>query len=137
MVFKPRSFLNDEGFLSWANYNDPRFVPSPELLAGCIDLVSNYLLQAPFEIDISDVLIPGDEHAITAGRWYTSNKAMMDLLTSNRDLEAACVDQRKMNQHNAVNWRTWAAQVLKYNDCDQRSFFTRSDAQVNIPYTSE
>ena len=111
MVSKPRYFLNDEGFLSWDNVSDPRFVPSPEILADCIDLVSDCLSQAPFEIDISDALSPGDEHAITGGRWYTSNKAMMDLLTSNRDLEADCVDQRDMNQRNVVNWRIWAAQV--------------------------
>ena len=100
MVFKPRSFLNNEVLLSCSNVNDPRFVSSPKLLAGCIDLVSDCLLQASFEINISDVLIPGNEHAITAGRWYTSNKA-----------DDECVDQREINQRNAVNWRTWAAQV--------------------------
>ena len=49
--------------------------------------MTDLLFQAPFQIDISDVLPEGDPHAKCQGAWYTKNPVMKDFLTSNGELE--------------------------------------------------
>ena len=91
--------------------NDPRFVPTPGLLVACIDQVSDCLLQAPFTIDITDVVGKDDPHAVTEGMWCTKNRLMKDFLSSNRDLGDRSLDLREITRRNLVNWHIWPSML--------------------------
>ena len=94
--------------MKWSNIKDPRFVPTPALIAKLITQLTECLFQAPYQIDIWDVLKDEDPERRVQGPWYSTNPVMMDLLTSNNDLGGSLLDKRELELRNKVNWRNWS-----------------------------
>ena len=106
-IFKAKKYLDVNARQpKWSSVPDVRFVASPALLAGCMALMPDLLLQAPYQIDITEELGEDDPHAISQGPWYTRTPMMIDFLKSNQDLEQP-LDERECNLRNKTNWRNW------------------------------
>ena len=68
IIFNAQKYLTTgERQKQWSSITDPRFVPTPALIAKLITQLTECLFQAPYQIDIGNVLPEGDPAGIVQG----------------------------------------------------------------------